>query len=73
VTFSDGETLLDVTLERNGQIQRWTIQSHHHLWSCRFISPGRVMHQGCRAIDAAKALKAEWEADIEAAKADGWV
>ena len=41
-------------------------------WSCRYTEPAGVRYCGCDTLDSALAKKAEWEAQIAAARADGW-
>ena len=64
--------LLSMTLRRNGQTREWTIESWQHGWSCRYVGPGSVSFRGCMTLPEALEQKRRWEADIDAARADGW-
>jgi hypothetical protein len=66
------DPLLDVTLRRNGLTRRWTITREDNNWSGRYSDHKFLSFTGCPTLASALAKKAEWEAEIEAAKADGW-
>ena len=68
-----GAVLLDVTLRRGGQVQRWTISSDPpYGWSCRLVGANSVTVSGCGTVDAVTAKQREWRAEIGAARAEGW-
>ena len=64
--------LLDVALHREGLKRRWTITRWSMGWSFRYIDHEGVTYSGCANLDAMRAQKADWEAEIAVAKADGW-
>ena len=68
-----GSPLLSMILRCNGQTRQWTIESWQYGWSCQYVGPGSVSFRGCMTLPEALEQKRKWEADIEAAKADGWI
>jgi hypothetical protein len=64
--------LLDVTLQREGQVRRWTIVAWEHGWRCTLIAPGSITATSCNSHEQALDRKREWEFEIAAARADGW-
>ena len=71
MAFSD-ETLLDVSLQRDGQIRRWNIRATAHGWACTVESPGHITSDDCPTRQLALAKMREWQREIDAARADGW-
>jgi len=69
-----GEVLLDVTLIRDDDVRRWTVHSgiSPGEWRCRLVFPHSVTVFACSSKDEAAAQVREWQAEIEAAKAEGW-
>jgi hypothetical protein len=64
--------LLDVTLRREGAVRRWSIICWEHGWRCTVHGPGTITATSCNNHERALAIKREWEAEIEAARLDGW-
>ena len=72
--FTPGAVILDVTLRREAMVRRWTITSEPpDGWSCRFVDANSVTVSGCATVDAVTVKTREWRAEIEAARADGWI
>ena len=61
-----GLVLLDVTLRRDGQVRRWTINTGDRL------TDNAVTVSGCFSEEEVSAKVREWKAQIFAARADGW-
>ena len=68
----DGPVILDVTLKRDGQVKHWTITKWSMGWTCRYAENASVTIGGCHTFELMTAKKREWEAEIAAARADGW-
>ena len=64
---------MDVALRRNGALRRWTISKWSMGWTCRYSDNGTVTIGGCHTEELMRAKRQEWEAEIAAARADGWV
>jgi hypothetical protein len=64
--------LLDVRLTRDGHVRRWTISKWSMGWTCRFVDNGNVSVGGCSTLERMEAKRQQWEAEIAAARADGW-
>jgi hypothetical protein len=64
--------MLDVRLRRNGRTRQWTISEWAGRWSCRYAEDHLVSYGGCTTLEWALAKKTEWQAQIAAARADGW-
>ena len=69
-----GVVLLDVILRRDGLVKRWTINTGDlpDYWSCRLLDANSVTVSACFTEAAVTARVREWEAQIDAARADGW-
>lgn len=67
------DTLLDVTLGRDGHARRWVISRSGDAWIYRSYGPNTASVDGSYKREHAIARKREWEAEIAAAKADGWI
>ena len=65
---------LDVTLRRDAQVRRWTINTvdRPDYWSYRFVDGNSVTVSGCFSEAEVSTVMREWKAQIFAAKADGW-
>ena len=64
--------ILDVRLTRNGKVRRWTISKWTMGWTCRYVNGLEVTIGGCSTLELMEAKRQEWEAEIAAARADGW-
>jgi hypothetical protein len=72
VPLLDGPIILDVTLQRDGEVRRWTISKWSMGWTCKYVEKGTVIVGGCLTFELMQAKKRQWEADIAALRADGW-
>ena len=72
--FTPPGVLLDVTLRRDGEVRRWTINQPmlDEGWTCRRVTTQGVTMSGCTTKEEVMAKVREWQLEIEAAKADGW-
>ena len=64
--------LLNVTLRRGDEFRQWSIRQRDSGWDCRVLLPTSLTVSACETLDQALARKHEWEAEIVAARADGW-
>jgi hypothetical protein len=69
---NDAAVLLDVTLSHNGVVRQWTITSTPYGWSCKVVSPQQVTVHGCSTLERAVAKLQQCDAEIAAARAEGW-
>jgi hypothetical protein len=72
---SQGRLLLDVTLSRDGSFRRWIINAGElpDYWSCRLLTPTSVTVSACFTEADMTARVTAWNAQIAAAKTNGWV
>ena len=68
----DVAVLLDVTLSHHGVVRQWTIHSTPDGWSCKVVGPQQVSVHGCSTLKQTAARLQQCEAQIAAARADGW-
>ena len=66
------KTLLDVTLCRNGDARRWSIWRRMNTCTCTRQVVDSISLSGCPTEEDTLTQKREWEAEITAARADGW-
>lgn len=71
-SFSSDATLLNVILRRGDDFRQWSIRPRDIGWDCRFLNTTTITVSGCNTLDDAIAKKHCWEAEIAAARADGW-
>ena len=64
--------LLDVTLQRDGNVRRWSIVSSPRGWLCKVEGPGFAKSNVCDTSDLARVVMRAWEAEIAVAQAGGW-
>ena len=64
--------LLDVRLTRDGLVRRWTISRWSMGWTCRYVNGIEVTVGGCSTLALMEAKRRQWEAEIAAARTDGW-
>ena len=67
-----GTVLLDVTLRRDDHKRRWTISEWTEGWRCQYLDEHRFSYANCPTKDGARAKQRGWEADIVAARTEGW-
>jgi hypothetical protein len=63
---------LDVSLRREGQVQRWAIHGRGEGWTCLRATPGQCMATACDSRDEIEAKMREWVAEIAVARRAGW-
>ena len=67
-----GQPLLDVTLRRDDRVRRWTITPWSMGWTFRFVDSGTVTMSGYPTRELMESKRQEWQAEIAAAREDGW-
>jgi len=64
--------MLDVLLRKNGTARHWVISEFAGRWVSRYTDGQSITFGGFDTLALALAQKAQSEAEIAAAKADGW-
>ena len=67
-----GQPLLDVTLRLGDKVRRWTITPWSMGWTFRFVDSGTVTVSGYQTRELMESQRQKWEAEIAAARAEGW-
>jgi len=68
------ESLLDVTLRRDGLTRRWIISSdpRERRWDCRLIIQNAVAVSATFSSEGLARAVHAWKQQIRSAKAEGW-
>ena len=70
--LGDDTPCLDVSLRREGQVQRWAIHGRGDGWTCLRATPGQCVATPCASRHEIEAKMREWVAEIAAARCAGW-